>query len=104
VADGGTDALPTNFVFTLTPGDTSARACVFGGMANVRSIGDPWWTGATGTMTSETFDGTFNTTKALTPMVVPGQRYFWGVEEFTDKAAGNVTWTDESMVFQIAWQ
>jgi hypothetical protein len=102
VTDGGV-ALPTSFVYTLVAPATTARACVFGGKPGFANIGDPWWTGATGTQTSASFDGTFNTTKATTPTVTTGQGYFWGTEEFTGRVDGGVTWTGESMVFPITW-
>jgi hypothetical protein len=76
---------------------------VYGGKPGFTTIGDPWWTGDKGTATSETFDGTFNTKKADTQAVVPGQGYFWGTEELTPSFDGGVSWTDESMVFPIIW-
>lgn len=98
--DSGT--LPTAFAFDT--GGVTTHLDVYGtGMdGGAPTIGDPWFTSAPTTSGGAMFDGGFNTNKANQPSVALGQRYFWGVEEDIATDAG-VSWTAQSMVFDITW-
>ncbi len=102
VTTGGT--LPTTFSFsnhknTTTHFDVYGTAHAGAG----DNIGDPWYNAA-GTGGSASFDGTFNTQKAMETAVATGERYFWGIEE-THKADDNgLVWTGQTLVFPITWQ
>ena len=98
--DGGT--LPTQFAFETA---ASARLDVYGGAGDggVVNIGDPWYASAPTATGGATFDGGFNTKQAAQTSAVPGTRYMWGTEESFGADAG-LAWTDQSMVFPIAWQ
>jgi hypothetical protein len=98
--DAGT--LPTSF--TWDSNGVPSRLDVYGtGMdGGAPSIGDPWYAGPLGTSNAATFDGGFNTAQANQQNVALGERYFWGIEENVATDAG-VTWTAQSMVFDITW-
>ncbi len=98
--DAGT--LPTPF--TWSAGSTPARLDVYGtGMdGGAPSIGDPWYASPLGKTNAAEFDGGFNTQQAAQTNVALGERYFWGIEENVATDAG-VTWTAQSMVFDITW-
>ncbi len=100
VGDAG--SLPTAFAF-----DTSgvpARLDVYGtGMdGGSPEIGDPWYASPFTKNGTATFDGGFNTQQANQTSVALGERYFWGVEENVATDAG-VSWTAQSMVFDVKW-
>ena len=98
-----TATLPTTFTFGST-GAMATRLEVYGtamaGKGN--EIGDPWFSSAPVTSGTSSFDGTFTTKQAAEPVVVPGERYFWGVEQAVPKTGG-VGWTRQSMVVPITW-
>jgi len=97
----GMSTLPTSFAFGA---DAPAHVDVYGtamdGGAAV--IGDPWFTSPLSGAKTATFDGGFNTQQANQTSVALGERYFWGIEENIATDAG-VTWTAQSMVFDITW-
>lgn len=97
--DSGT--LPTTFSFTT---NAPTRLDVYGtGMdGGAPNIGDPWFASTPTQSGAATFDGGFNTAQANEKNVALGERYFWGVEESIATDAG-VSWTAQSMVFDIAW-
>jgi hypothetical protein len=101
-APTGTATLPTSFAWDSK--GIPARLDVYGTAMDggAPSIGDPWYSGALVANNASTFDGGFNTTKSNTPSVVLGERYFWGIEENVQSDAG-VTWTAQSMVFDVTW-
>ena len=100
-----TATLPTSFTFSGV-GTTPTHLDVYG-TANdggAPNIGDPWYQSAATTTGAALFDGGFNVPmKANTPGAVPGERYFWGVEEDIKTDAG-IDWTAQTMVFDITWQ
>jgi hypothetical protein len=97
-----TGTLPTSFTFGA--GTTPTHLEVYGtGMDGGNpTIGDPWYTSGTTMTGAATFDGGFNTAQATEKSVALGERYFWGVEEDIASDAG-VSWTTQSMVFDITW-
>lgn len=104
---GAVGAPPTTFNFGVVTGASQARLTIYGGKAD--NIGDPWFTSPLAPTGGAMFDGTFNTTKAASPQVVPGDRYFWGTEQEWSGggdggAKGMIRWTAQSMVFPIQWQ
>jgi hypothetical protein len=105
LAPTGTATLPTTFTFTVIAGAQKARAAVYGTANGTgKSIGDPWWTSATGTATTASFDGTFTTKQATETMVKAGESYFWGTWQLpAPSSASAVAWSGESMVFAIKW-
>jgi len=96
-APSGAGTLPQTFTF---PSGMSARLDVYG---DGNEIGDPWFNSAATTAGSMAFDGTFNTMKATVQKVVAGTAYWWGLEYPHPATAGNVGWTQQTMVFPISW-
>jgi hypothetical protein len=102
VTTGG--SLPTAFTFSNHKNVTT-KFDVYG-TAHVGAsdnIGDPWYNAA-GTGGSASFDGTFNTQKAMETAVATGERYFWGIEEAHKADANGLVWTGQTLVFPITWQ
>ena len=97
--DSGT--LPTSFSFTTNAG---TRLDVYGTAMDggAPNIGDPWFASTPTASGTTSFDGGFNTPQATETNVALGERYFWGVEEDITTDAG-VSWTAQSMVFDITW-
>ncbi len=95
-----TATLPTQFAFSTS---LPARLDVYGTAMDggAPSIGDPWYTSGP-TTNGASFDGGFSTAQATEKSVALGERYFWGIEEDIATDAG-VTWTAQSMVFDITW-
>ncbi len=95
--------LPTSFSFSGV-GTTPTHLDVYGTPMDGGSpnIGDPWYTSQATTTGAAAFDGGFNTKQATETNVALGERYFWGVEEDIASDAG-VSWTAQSMVFDITW-
>ncbi|HEY1958333.1 MAG TPA: carboxypeptidase regulatory-like domain-containing protein [Polyangiaceae bacterium] len=98
--DSGT--LPTTFTFDSN--SNKARLDVYGTGKDggAPSIGDPWYSSALTTSGSAVFDGGFDTPQANETSAALGERYFWGIEENLATDAG-VTWTAQSMVFDITF-
>jgi len=98
--DAGT--LPTTFGWGSSSIPSRLDVYGTGNDGGAPSIGDPWYASALGTSGSAVFDGGFDTPQATQTSVALGERYFWGIEENVKTDAG-VTWTAQSMVFDISW-
>jgi hypothetical protein len=101
--DGGT--LPTELAFG-GDGGIATRLTVYGTAMDGGGgeIGDPWFSGADTRDGGAVFGGTFNTAQADQDAAVPGERYFWGIENGGGAPDAGVAWTGQSMVFPITWQ
>jgi hypothetical protein len=89
--------LPTTFTF---PSGMATHLDLYG---DGNEIGDPWFNSPVTSTGSATFDGTFNTAKAMDPKVVAGTQYWWGLELPHPGTGGGVAWTQQTMVFPITW-
>jgi hypothetical protein len=90
--------LPTTFTF---PASVATHLDIYG---DGNEIGDPWFNSAVTSTGSMTFDGTFNTAKAMDPKVVAGTQYWWGLElPHPPSQSGGIGWTQQTMVFPITW-
>ncbi|MEO6777497.1 MAG: carboxypeptidase-like regulatory domain-containing protein [Kofleriaceae bacterium] len=89
--------LPTTFSF---PTGMATHLDIYG--AGVE-IGDPWFSSPVANAGTATFDGTFNTPKAMDPKVVAGTAYWWGLELPHPATSGGIGWTQQTMVFPITW-
>jgi hypothetical protein len=91
----GTPTLPTTFTF----GSGSKTTLEIYGPGN--EIADPWYNGTSTTGGTSSFDGTFNTPKAQTPMVLVGTQYMWGIE--AAQTISHLKFTVQSLVYPITW-
>jgi hypothetical protein len=93
-----TATLPTTFSF---PAGVATHLDIYG---DGNEIGDPWFNSAVTSTGAVTFDGTFNTGKAMDPNVVAGTQYWWGLElPHPPSGSGGIGWTQQTMVFPITW-
>jgi hypothetical protein len=97
----GSAPLPATFDYTVIAGATGAYLAVYGPGA---TIGDPWYMGASGTATTATFDGGFNTKQATQTSVDAGTKYSWGTWQVFPSSDGGVQWKGESMVFPVTFE
>jgi hypothetical protein len=101
-------SLPVTFDWQKETGASASHAAVYESASTTAPmIGDPWYTSRSSSVAvSASWDGTFNqTTVAKTASVTAGKVYYWGTSQAGPRpATGEVSWTQESMVFPISVQ
>jgi hypothetical protein len=100
-------SLPITLTWAKEMGASASHAAVYSVTStSTPVIGDPWYTSRSSSVAvSVSWDGTFNTMQAKSSSVTAGRVYYWGTSENGPRpAAGEVSWTQESMVFPFSFR